>query len=81
MPDGTKQVMVHAGRHGDITGSTTLVSTGASSSYHGCPGGTSTTWPASFTNRKRPLTVHMDIGGSFSPRNSTTGAYISRDPH
>jgi hypothetical protein len=81
LPDGTKQVTVHAGTHGDITGSATLVSTGPATTGHSsCRGGATTSWLASFTNGKNPLTVHMDIGGSFSPRNSAAGAGFSRDP-
>jgi hypothetical protein len=82
LPDGTKQVKVHAGTHGDITGSATLVSAGAPTTAHGsCRGGDTRSWRASFTNGKDPLTVHMDIGGTFSPRNAATGAEFSRDSH
>jgi hypothetical protein len=79
-PKGARTVIVRAGRHGVLTGSATLASIGAAKTITtGCRGGSTKVWNASYTPGANPLSVHLDIGGTFSQGAQKTGASISHD--
>jgi hypothetical protein len=71
-------VRVHAGTHGLITGSATLIGRGRPSiKRHECADGTTSEWDASYTPGANPFTIHMAVGGDFTHRAVKSGASIS----